>query len=427
MAFPFATASALALSLSAPAQLGCSGRDGSSVAAKNPVEIGVVASVTGDLEAYGTELLDGATLAFDEINRAGGVLGGRPLKLYVQDDGTKTDGTKAAYATLLTKGVPVILGTNYSGGVAAIAEQIRTGRTLTITPSATSPDITTLADDGFLYRTAVSDTVQGVVLAQLVADAGRKGICVVHRDDTWGRALSDIAITNLSRSAPATRIVKAPYSPDLSDFSAVMQPCDELLGTPDAGVMFLTYVQDGALILDSAQKRGWSPLQHRFFFGDGIYDAALLSKVPNAAFLEGAVGTSASGPDPATPIGARAKAFAAKYVARFGREPSPFSANSYDAAYVAAAAIEIAKSATDREAVAKAIGRVSSGVSAEAGDWPAILRAIAEKGELDYEGASGNVDFDPATGDILPPSFIAVWSVAGGVLGNVRIVTVEKP
>jgi len=391
-----------------------------------PVELGVVASITGDLAAYGKEAVDTTSLAFDEINRAGGVLGGRPLKAVVQDDGTKPEGTKQAYGSLVAKGVPLVIGTTFSGGVTAIADQVKAARTLTITPTATSAAITALDDGGYLFRTSVSESVQGVVLAQLVADAGLAHLCIVHRDDTWGTTLSTIAETRIKQLLPRVELKRAAYAPSTSDFSRVMEPCEDLRASTSVGVLFLTFVDDGALVLDAAQRSGWAPEQHRFFFGDGIYDADLLKKVPSAAFLEGALGTAASGPDPTSAIGARAASFAERYRARFGREPAPFSANIYDAAYVAAAAVEIAGSATDRAAVARAIRSVSAGPEAEAGQWEKMRAAISSSGSLDYQGASGNVDFDPATGDILPPNFIAVWSVDQGALRSVRVVTVGR-
>lgn len=389
-----------------------------------PLEIGVVASLTGDLAAYGKELEDTTALAFDEINGAGGVLGGRALKALVQDDGTKPEGTKRAYAALVQKGVPVVLGTTFSGGVTAIADQVKAAHTLTITPTATSAAISTLDDGGYLFRTAVSDAVQGVVLAQLVADAQLTRLCVVHRDDTWGTTLKEITARRVTGLLPQAELRFAQYAVAQSDFDEVMAPCADVRDTAGTGVLFLTFVDDGALVLDAAERHGWSPARHKFFFGDGIYDPDLLRKVRNPAFLEGALGTAASGPDPGTPVGARARAFEDKYRARFGRAPAPFAANIYDAAYVAAAAVELAGDATDKEKVASAIRQLSSGPEAEAGAWATIRARLAEQGRIDYQGASGNVDFDPATGDVQPPNFIAVWTVRDGALARVRIDTV---
>src|SRR5438477_3387951 len=74
------------------------------------LEVGVLANITGDNAAKGQTMVDSINLAFEEINRAGGVLKGRPLALYLQDDGTTPEGAQAGYATLLDHGVPLVLG-----------------------------------------------------------------------------------------------------------------------------------------------------------------------------------------------------------------------------------------------------------------------------------------------------------------------------
>src|SRR5262249_38142921 len=147
---------------------------------------GLLTAVSGDLAGLGKDLTDTTNMAFDEINLAGGLFDGRPLRISLQDDGTTAEGAPIGYANLLSKGVPVILGPTVAQGVIANASQIASRMTLTIGQATSSPALTTLDDGGFFYRVVPSDAVQGIVLGQLIADAGVQNVCIVYRDDSYG-------------------------------------------------------------------------------------------------------------------------------------------------------------------------------------------------------------------------------------------------
>lgn len=391
-----------------------------------PVAIGVVASLTGDVGSLGSDAVDAMNLAVAEINAGGGVLGGRPLKLHSIDDGTTIDGAKSAYATLVASPVPVILGPLFSGGVTANEQALKDGRVLTISPSASSPTLTSMDDGGVFFRTVPSDTIQGVVLAQLVVEANLSALCVVQRDDAYGNGLADIAVETLAKSALSLTVVRAKFDPAATDLTHALDPC-EAVKTPATGVSgiaFVTFVADGAALLDDATRRGFRPPQHRFFGVDGNHDTSLLSLVGDASALEGMRGTIAYAPDPATADGARGTAFEAQFTKAFGRPPSGASANAYDAVHIAALAIEIAGSASDRAKVLAAMAKVSSGDSFGPNEWQKATASVRANGAANYRGASGEVDFDLITGDLAPPYYIAVWSFTNGALVRDRVVTI---
>ena len=205
-----------------------------------------------------------------------------------------------------------------------------------------------------------------------------------------------------------------------------MDPCDQLLELDSTGAVFVTFEADGRLIIDDAIARGWNASgSRRIFMVDGNKKQDLIDSLQAPSAMEGTIGTAPSGPPADSPGGVRLEAFKDAYGARYGEGPAVFAENAYDAVYVVAAAIAIAGSASDRAAIRQALGSLSSGTAAEAGDWEAISDGAAS-GQLDYLGASGEVELDLDTGDLLPPYYISVWSITGGVLGDEEVVTVDE-
>lgn len=402
-----------------------------------PLEIGTLTSVSGDLASLGQEFSDATSLAIEDINAHGGVLD-RPLKLLVEDDATTPDGARAGYAKLRAAKMPVILGPTTSAQVDAVIDLVASGNTLTIGRTTTADQLTNLPDNGFFYRLAPADSFQTRVLAQEVIDAGIEHLCLVHRKDIYGNNLAVSVQRALTASGKQVAVTVSDYNPQLS-LSGIMAKCSALVCPPNTGdagagdaggggscnapapekvgLMLIAYIEDGALILDDAQSLGWSAKKQHFMMSDGAYDRSLLTRVKDVTNLEGAIGTSPSGPDPETAEGAPLKEFVRRYKARFGREPSIFVENAYDSMYAAAIAMEISGSSEAGPAIRDAMTKVSvpGGKKVHAGDWNAIRTAIRAGEAIDFEGASGNVDFDE-NGDVKPPYNYIVWKVQDGAL-----------
>lgn len=405
-----------------------------------PIRVGTLTSVSGDLASLGLEFTDATSLALADINAAGGVLG-RPLDLVVEDDGTSPEGAKAGLPKLLAAKVPVVLGPTTSGQVVEIVDLIGSGGTLTIGRTTTADQLSDLADNGYFFRLAPADAYQADLLVSLIREANLEHLCLVHRRDVYGNNLARRVQQKLQAGGPAVNVVESDYNASSSDLSGVIGRCDALVcppgGAGDAGggggapctapppakvgLMLITFIEDGALILDDAQRKGWSASKQRFYFSDGVYDRGILTRVKDVGNLEGALGTAPSGPDPARPEGEQLRKFVARYKDRYGREPSIFVENAYDAMYVAAIAMEISGSAAPGPAVRDAVAKVSvpGGKKVYAGDWAGIRAAIRAGTPIDFDGASGPVEFD-AKGDIKPPYYYVVWKVEGGTLTVAR-------
>lgn len=395
---------------------------GDDAATTTPVKVGLLMPISGDLAAFGREFKDAAAIVIDDINEDGGVLGGRPLELVIKDTGTSAAGAMVAFDELRSEGVSAVLGPAASSEVAAIAQRIATSELLTITPSATSPALGAIDFGGNFYRLAASDSVQSTVLAQLIDAATLDNLCIVYRDDAYGRGIFNGVMTQLT-SGPT--VVTGTYDPTAPDFMGAVGTCGAPVRTGSAknGILFVTLISDGAAAMDVASSTyGWNPaMGDRVFLTDGTRDADLVSLLANPSFVEGATGTTSRGPDPETPDGAELKAFRARFQELVGRPSDVYSEMAYDAAYVLAMAIELAGTADDIEKIRAALPKISSGTAVSAGDWAAIEAEIQQAGTLDYRGASGAVTLTPPSIEVAGPYYIDVWKIVGGTPTSTEI------
>jgi ABC-type branched-subunit amino acid transport system substrate-binding protein len=410
--------------------------------AAGTLDIGTLTSVSGDLAALGLEFNDATQLAIDDINASGGILG-RKINLVVRDDGTSTSQAYDGFLQLRNLHVPLVLGPTTSSQVDALVPLIATGNTVTVGRTTTADELTTIPDHGYFFRLAPSDKYQAQVLAQIIAASKIEHLCLVHRKDVYGNELSakiedQLKTASAAIQAPAIDVTESVYDPTSSDLTSVMPQCASLIcdsgadaGSPCAapapdkvGLLLVTYIEDGALILDDAKRRGWSAKKQQFFFTDGSYDRALLTRIKDPSNLEGAKGTAPAGPDPSLPEGELLRQFTAHYRDRYNHDPSLFIENAFDSMYVAAIAIEIAKTTTPGPAIRDAMKQVSvpGGLKVNAGDWTSIRQAIASGKPIDFVGASGECDFDD-NGDVKPPYNYVIWTVEGGQIAvNDRVV-----
>jgi len=387
-----------------------------------PIPIGILASLTGDLAEYGRDVHNGTLLAINEITSQGGIRG-RSLSLETTDDATRAEEAPFAYSTLLVRGVAAVIGPGHSAAAEAIASQLRTGRTLTISGSTTADKLATLDDGGYYFRTVPGDTIQGIVLASLISDAQVEHLCLAHRTDPYGAGLAE----TLKKRLTTIDIIEAPYVPDSQDLSEVLAPCEPQVSQSSPGIVFITFEGDGVFLMDDAVKRGWSTRNAKVFLVDGNKAQRIYEALDNRGALEGALGTAPSGPDPSKPGGEQQRDFRLRFSEAYHRTPGVHSETNYDATYLAAIAIAVAGDGASPEEIRDAMALTKVGTKAPAGDWAKIRQIIEEEGQIDFQGASGHADLDPVSGELLPPYYITVWTLRGGQIETVRVETVTQP
>ena len=356
---------------------------------------------TGDLAEWGPAMETGVRLAIDHVNAAGGVLG-RPVSLATGD--TQLDPAVAveeARRLVEIEGVHAIVGPIDDALAIAITGSVaKPSRVPMISPAATSPLFSTADDDGFLFRTTLSDVAQGAVLADLAEEQGYSNVGVLYVDNPYGQGLSRVFADHFDGEAElvAFEYGQAAYLSELQQAAA---------GGAEA-LIAISYPRHAEVFVREAVENG---LFSRFLFVDGTKSPDVIEAV-GAENLEGMRGTAPIG----GPETASLRAWNAAYIERHGAlPPNPFVRESYDAAIALMLAAEAAGStdgAAIRDRLREVAGPGGEAVIAGAEGIARALDLIRDGEEVDYEGAGTSVDWN-GDGDIIS-GWIGIWEIRDG-------------
>jgi len=388
------------------------------------IKIGFIVSLTGDFASFGETMVNAARLAESEINEGGGVLG-KKIELKICDDGTTPDGAKSCFDKLTSEGIKLIIGPTTSlatikgicGGNIQSCDPVKQKRVLIISPSATSPLITKIDDDGLIWRNAPSDELQGEVLAEL-ARGKIEGletmkvdkVSVIYRDDPYGAKLAEKFKDEFEKlGGTVLKFVK--YAEDKeTGFSSEIQEAYGS-GNPDALVL-ITFTKDGVNLLKDLKsyiEQNNKP-KPKLFGCDGNMSTSISGeKTITDLIKDNFVGTA-----PSAPVGSEIyKAFSQKYNQKYGKPPEVFNDNVYDLVYILAMGIQAAGE-PDADKVKEKLPQLTAGgekvkpVSA-GGNWKDIITKISQGVDIDYDGASGSNEFDD-DGDV-KSGIYNIWKV----------------
>ena len=192
------------------------------------IKMGIILGFTGPIESLTPDMGKSAELAFKEVSDSGQLLGGQKVSV-VRGDSTCIDAAAASAAAerLITSDrVAGIMGADCSGVTTAIANNVAVPNGVTmISPSATSPALSTIADNGYFFRTAPSDARQGQVLAEITIERGINNVAVTFINNDYGKGLSDSFI-NAYKGLGGKVSAVVPHEADKADFSAEVATLD---------------------------------------------------------------------------------------------------------------------------------------------------------------------------------------------------------
>ena len=158
------------------------------------IKMGIILGFTGPIESLTPAMAASAELAFKEASDSGSLLGGKKIEP-VRADSTCVDSAAATAAAegLISGGVAAIMGADCSGVTGAIASNVAVPNgVVMISPSATSPGLTTLDDNGYFFRTAPSDARGGQILADITKDRKVKSVAITYTNNDYGKGLADV-------------------------------------------------------------------------------------------------------------------------------------------------------------------------------------------------------------------------------------------
>lgn len=396
------------------------------VRSAEPIVLPAVFSLTGQLGTFGVPQELATRVAVNHINAHGGVLG-RPLQVKAVDDATNADVTTQQVNTFLAERssyVPLILGPTGSPNAISAAELTFSAKVLLISPSASTP---TLSDaqpksDRYFFRTTGSHALQAKALSLLArqgvspAVGGPAVACaktaVIYADDAYGKPIADVFAQDFTARGgtvalrvPVPTTPKSNYNDEVGQVIGAAADCQVLVMFPDVGSQ---YIKDFRARTAEDVSRDWSTfvslgsngLKSDAFIKGGRADPADTTG-PTAG--EGVVLTFFDLNPNSTAYNEFKNMYRAHYPAEAGAsaEPAPYTASQFDAVVLTALAIQKAGTATDVVAIRQALFDVSRGGAAYSPSKIAeALVAIGQGVDIDYDGASGPVDFDES-GDVL--------------------------
>lgn len=305
-------------------------------------KIGGIGPLTGPAAAYGISVKQGAQIAIDEINKAGGVKVGDKtytFEMIFEDDEATEDKAIQAYNTEMDQNINAVMGAVTSGSSIAIADLTKQDGILQITPSGSAEGC--IKNDN-AFRICFSDPEQGIAMADYMVDKlGKKKVAVIYNNsDEYSTGLRQAFEEEVAKKG-GTVVASEAFATGDMDFNSQLT---KIKGT-DAEIIYVpAYYQDATYITKQAADMG---MKLPFLGSDG-WDG-VLGTVTDPKTVEGAIFSApfcASVDDP------KVKAFVDSYKAAYKAVPDQFAADGYDCVYTYKAAMEKAGSIESADMIA---------------------------------------------------------------------------
>ncbi|MCL6282129.1 ABC transporter substrate-binding protein [Ruegeria sp. 2012CJ41-6] len=340
------------------------------------VKLGILIGFTGPIESLAPAMAAGAELAMKEATDSGLLLDSATVVPIRADTNCIDNGLATSNAErLISEGINGLIGGDCSGVTGAILQNVAIPNGMVmISPSATSPGLTTVEDNDLFFRTAPSDAREGEVMADVLKDRGITSIALTYTNNDYGKGLAD-AITTAFEAAGGEVTISAAHEDGKGDYSA------EVGALASAGGDLLVvagYLDQGGLgIIQSSLDSG---AYDTFGLPGGMIGDSLPANV--GADLNGSFGQIAgSGGEGIERLTALAgDAFDAT---------SPYSPESYDAAALFMFAMQAANSTDPADYGPKIMDVANApGEKIYPGELAKGLQILKDGGEIDYVGGS---------------------------------------
>lgn len=347
-------------------------------AAHAEVKIGVSLGFTGPLESLAPPMAAGAEMAMAEVTASGLFLGGTAVTS-VRGDSTCIDAAAAvavAERLITSDGVSGIMGAMCSGATNAILANVAIPNGMVmISPSATSPALTTVEDNGLFFRTAPSDARQGVVMAEILLERGITSVAVTYTNNDYGLGLAN-SFAEAYAGLGGTVTLVAAHEDERADYSAEV---GALAAAGGDALVVAGYVDSGGSgIIRAALDTG---AFDTFVFPDGMVGQALVDNFGSE--IEGSFGqfpgTDSDG----------AEIYHQLATAAGFDGTSAFSKEAYDAAALIMLAMQVAGSSNPADYAQHVMNVANApGEPILPGELARALELIAAGQDIDYVGAS---------------------------------------
>jgi len=340
--------------------------------------VGTLLPETGSLAFLGPPEFAGVTLAVQEINDAGGVLGNDVVQIDSDSGDTSSNIAQQSVDTLLSQDVDAIVGAASSSVSLSVIDKIVGAGVVQISPANTSTAFTDYEDRGLYFRTAPSDVLQGRVLGDAVLADGHASVAILALQDAYGETLAEQA-TQAIEDGGGTVVYEEFYDPKATDFSAVI---DEASSTNPDAVILIAF-DETKTIIPQAASRNFGPQDVPYFLVDG--NLANYSEDFDPGTMTGAKGT--------LPGAEATDDFRDRLQDAWGELTEfAYAGESYDATILVALAA-VAAGDDSGEAIASQMQAVSRD-GTECTAFAECVELLEAGEDIDYNGISGDVEFD---------------------------------
>jgi branched-chain amino acid transport system substrate-binding protein len=294
--------------------------------------IGGIGALTGDYANYGTSNDNGAQLAVDEINKAGGV-NGMTLKLDFQDSQADPDSAVNAYGKLIDSGMKVSLGATFSGETTSVVAAAKDDGILILTPTASADKV--IQGNDAAFRVCFTDSSQGTASADYISDNKLADKVAVFYQSDIDYSVGLYKAFDAECQAKGIEITEVQtFTKDTStDFSTQISA----IKASGAKLIFMPiYAAEASTFL--TQANGKFDSDELYFGCDGL--DGILTKISDSKYCENVMMLT---PFAADSTDENVQAFVKAYKDAYGAVPDQFAADGYDAVYTIKAALEQAK------------------------------------------------------------------------------------
>ncbi len=364
--------------------------------------IGAPYPQTGPIVTIAANMRAAAELAQSHVNDGGGVLG-QDYRLVFKDTACKPEQAVVAVKSLIEESkVPALVGPVCSGATLRQARSVSIpANVVTLSGASASPLITTLRDNDLVFRTAVSDAFKGRQMAAYAYEKGIRDIAVSFASDAYNTGVAEVFVSAFE-DLGGKIVVNQTHQPNKKDYSREVQA---LAAGAKTLALFAYYGSGGNALLEAAFS---SNSFDQVYAADGMFSQKTIDHfgeevLSTTTIFSGASDSSRKGYKIWSKLAGAAKVPANAILA----------ANVYDSVFMMALGIEAAGETGGAE-IAKGL-RLISGPEGEIiypGEFAKARKILSQGGQINYDGASGPVDFDQ-NGDI--SGFVKANRVKNGV------------